>query len=425
MIGSANTPSLSFEKVELTDSSTVLHSVVNFGPGMWVRIAPSSAIQVDGVSYPLSSIEGIAAGEQVVMPDSGVIRFTMTFPAIPENAKSLNFSEGVDNGWAIWNVDLTGKAAHNQNSSLVPKAALKNKPSIPEEMMAYGDTTVINFHILGYKPEMGNRLSWAANTLHGQIGLDLPEAEVDAEGNAVVKLMLSAPADMMPIRLNSGVNIGGTFFVAPGETVNAYLDTHMSGIWNMEVRDGEAMIAPDADYQQVYTDGIYPILRRELSMQLYSGEFGDYHMNGDEYTAYILDIHKSLSDSIDACQGMSDANRRYNKAWLDGELIVATTAAKLWLERNYYHQYGWNSQIPADSINCQLSPENIKAIAAQIDFNNPLLLLTGDLEHNTKVEMWEQAGVDAGVLKTLENYVSAYDAADNGALDEQALAGMN
>ncbi|MDE6514384.1 MAG: thioredoxin, partial [Muribaculaceae bacterium] len=53
------------------------------------------------------------------------------------------------------------------------------------------------------------------------------------------------------------------------------------------------------------------------------------------------------------------------------------------------------------------------------------LLLHGDLEHSTKAEMWEQAGVDAGVLKTLENYVSAYDAADNGALDEQALAGMN
>ncbi|MDE6513369.1 MAG: hypothetical protein K2L05_04195, partial [Muribaculaceae bacterium] len=98
MIGSANNQSLSFEKVELTDSSTVLHSVVNFRPGMWVRIAPTCEIQVDGVSYPLSSIEGIAAGEQVVMPDSGVIRFTMTFPAIPENAKSLDFSEGVDNG---------------------------------------------------------------------------------------------------------------------------------------------------------------------------------------------------------------------------------------------------------------------------------------------------------------------------------------
>lgn len=423
MIGSANTQFLSFEKIELTDSSTVLHSVVHFRPGYWIRISPASEIRVDGVSYPMTAIDGIAAGEQVVMPDSGVVRFTMTFPAIPEKAKRLAFSEGVDDGWAIWDVDLTGTASHNIYRSDVPKAARKESRSIPENMIAYGDSTVVNFHILGYRPEMGNRLSWAANTLHGQIGVDLPEAEVDAQGNAVVKLMLSGPAEIMPIRLNNGVSIGGTFFVAPGETLNAYLNTHTSGIWNMEVRDSDEEFEYPSDYERIFTDGIYPILSRKTGMDLYSGSFGDYHMNGDEYTAYILDEYNALINKVDSMPDLTDVDRRYNKVILAGDLIAAAADAQGWLRRNYYSIHGWGVPIPADSINCVLSPENFKAIAEVVDLNDPCLLLSSEL-NGRMAKSFEQAGIDAGVLKTLENYISAYGDAENGVLDEQALAGM-
>lgn len=263
MIGSANTQNMSFEKIELTDSSTVLHGVVHFQPGYWVRLATTSEITVDGVSYPVSSVDGITLDEQVVMPDSAVIRFTLTFPAIPQEAKSLDFSEGIENGWAIWNVDLTGDATHDINRSHVPQAALKEGRTIPEEMITYGDSTVVYLHILGYKPEMGSRLSWVANTLHGQIGGDLPDAEVDSLGNAVLKLSLSTPAAVMPIQLDGGLRIGGSFFVAPGETLNAYLDTHRSGIWNMEVRDGEEVFEYPAAYEGTFTDGIFPILTQK------------------------------------------------------------------------------------------------------------------------------------------------------------------
>lgn len=424
MIGSANTRNMSFEKIELTDSSTVLHGVIHFRPGYWVRLAPSSEIKVDGVSYPVSVVDGITLGEQVVMPDSGVVRFSMTFPSIPEKAKSLDFSEGVDGGWAIWNVDLTGEATHDMNHRDVPKAALKSDRTVPEEMLAFGDSTVIYLHILGYKPEMGSRLMWVANTLHGQVG-DLPDAEVDSLGNAVVKISLSAPAEIMPIQFDGGLDVGGSFFVAPGETLNAYLDTHTSGIWNMEVRDGEETFEYPADYERTFTDGIYPILRRKIGMNLYSGSFGDYHMNGDEYTAYILDQYKALVDTVDAMPSLTDVGRRYNKAMLAGDLISAATDAQGWLIRNYRAIHGWRSPIPADSINCVLSPENVKAIAEAIDLSDPWLMLSSELggrRANTK--FWEDAGVDPGMIKTMDNYNRAYAAADNGALDVDAFDEM-
>lgn len=427
MIGSANTNNLSFTKIELNDSSTVLHAVIRFQPGWWIRIAPTSEIRVNNVAYPLESIEGITPGEQVVVPDSGVMSFTMTFPAIPENARSLDFSENSDNGWEIWDVDLTGEAVNNMNEKAVPAIARQNiKKPMPATELVYGDTTVINIHILGYKPAMGNRLTWVANTIYDQIGSDTP-VDVDEEGNAVVKLSLSAPADFIPINLDKGTSLSGSVFVAPGENLNVYLDSHISGIRNMLSRDPENSEFPK-DYVPAYSDGIYPTLKRGYGMNLYSGNFADYHWNGDQYTAFILDKYRALNDSIDANSSLSEADRRYGKACLTGELINAASDARSILESNYYssNNLAWGSPIPIDSIPMELSPENIKAIAAEIDFDNKDLLLSSEVfASRLNTGIWESAGVDAGLLKTLQTYGRAYKAAENGELTPEMSEGLS
>lgn len=427
LIGSANTSNLSFTQIELTDSSTVLQGVIHFQPGWWVRLAPTSEIRAGGVGYAMQSVEGIALGERVVMPDSGVIHFTMTFPPIPADAKSIDFSENSDNGWEVWDIDLTGDAGHDVNVKGVPSKARKDDGRVmPSTELAYGDSAVINIHILGYKPAMGNKLTWVANTLHGQIGADTP-ATVDENGNAVVKLSLSAPADFIVVSLDKGVSLGGDVFVAPGENLNVYVDAHISGIRNMNVRDKNEGGFPK-EYSPVYSDGLYPRLRRKIAMQLYSGDFGDYHWSGDEYTAYILDTYKALTDSIDSDVTLSEADRRYSKACLTGDLISATSDARSLLRRNYYftNNVEWGTPIPGDSIRMTLSPDNIKAVAAVIDFNDKDLLLSPEVSHgNMDVAIWEEAGVDPGLLKTLSDYKRAYSAAQNGELTPSAKGDLS
>lgn len=415
-IESANTTSLSFDRVELSDSSTVLYGVIHYEPGYWVRLASSSEISVDSTSYPMVSIEGIAADEQVVIPDSGVVRFTMTFPAIPKDVKSIDFAETTDGGWQIWGIDLTGKADHNINQKAVPSAA-KRQREMPDPDFAYGDTTVINVHILGYRPEMGNKLTWCANTLHGQIGFDNP-VKVDKEGNAVVKLDLSAPAYFMPVNIGDRVQVGGGFYVAPGENLNGYIDTHISGIWNMETRDEIEGGMPE-DFCLAFSDGVYPQFNRGVeTMPIYSGEFGNYRMNGDEYTAYILDMYKSLGDSIAANPELTEIDRRVNKARLMAELINVASIPMVILSRNYYatnRDARWGSPIPADSMNCVLSPENLKEIAAVVDFNDKDMLLFNDFDR-VNAGVWEEAGIDAGIVKMVNDYMNAYAKAENGEL---------
>ncbi len=425
-IGSANQSNMSFEKIELTDSSTVVYGVIHYRPGWWVRLSSQSLLTADGVTYPVQSVEGIETDEKVTLPESGLINFTMTFPPIPSNVKSIDFSEGTDDGWQIWDIDLTGKADNSVNLSKVPSRLLKDTTRpLPETVLAYGDSATVNVHLLGYRPEMGNRMRWGINTLHGQVGVDTP-VQVDSDGNATLKLSISSPSQFFVIDLDNLAALRGRAIVAPGETLDLYVDTHSSGISNMNVRDGEQEYDLPDGYYTSYADGIYPNINQNLGnglcvMQFYNGEFGDYHMNGDEYTAYIIDTYKSLNDSIDAVEGTTEAGRKYNKATLVGDLIFAATNPQHMMIRNYYYTHSnvpFGSPIPADSIRLELTPDNIKTIAEHIDFNNPDILLSDNITAN--VSMWENAGVDPGLLKALELYKKTYASADNGELSDKS-----
>ncbi|MDE6528447.1 MAG: hypothetical protein K2L78_05320, partial [Muribaculaceae bacterium] len=275
-IGSANQYDLSVEKVTLTDTSTVLHAVVHFSPGLWIKIAESSFIEAGGERYPLSGIDGIALGQEVWMPDSGVIHFTMNFPGIPADAKSIDFSEGTDNGWQLWDIDLTGNATDDINLGKVPSRILRydRDAELPEPEIAFGDSATVNIHILGYRPAMGNLLRCYTGTLHGQSDLEAPVA-VDEDGNAVVKLSLSSPARFGLIGFSSGNMLPGMAYIAPGETVDLYVDSHSSGLWNMSKRDSGRLEFPDG-FCASYASGVYSSLGRSLGkgnfgMQLTSG----------------------------------------------------------------------------------------------------------------------------------------------------------
>ena len=64
----------------------------------------------------------------------------------------------------------------------------------------------------------------------------------------------------------------------------------------------------------------------------------------------------------------------------------------------------------------ELSPENIKAIAPNIDFGDKYLLLSDKFKSSGNVDIWDKGGVDAGLLKTLATYRRAYAASETGEL---------
>lgn len=414
-IESAGTNNLSFDKVELTDSSTVLHAVVHFRPGWWIQISPGSFIVADGDTLTMTSIDGITPGENFIMPDSGVTHFTMTFPAIAPSVRKIDFSEDGSSTWKIWGIDLTGKG--NSASDAVP-AALKaevTETEIPVPEMT-SDSATVNIHVTGYRPCMGSKINIIVNAINGQ---SVKQVDLDKDGNATFTTFLTGPANIRTHTIGE-TNTRGNAIVIPGETVDIYSSALVSGYYNMKFRGDENLTLPMG-----YASGKYAPLVRAINeadaenfdFGLYSGKFADYHMDGDTYTDFILTKYHNLKDSL-AASDLKPIVKEYLGVNLDAQLIVAAQDAFRLLRTNYYNTHNsWGSKIPADSINIELSDANLKRVAGEVDFNNPLyLILFADVTPDDLCgasDMWEKAGADTRLIKELETYQDAYEAASN------------
>ena len=101
---------LTIRQVELTDSATVLHVHARYIPNYWIRLDKATFLMSDkGVNYPLLRSEGFAIDEQVFMPDSGEMDFTLYFAPLPKDTRWFDFSEGehVEGGYYIEGIRLT------------------------------------------------------------------------------------------------------------------------------------------------------------------------------------------------------------------------------------------------------------------------------------------------------------------------------
>ena len=101
---------LTIRQVELTDSTTVLRVHARYIPNYWIRLDKATFLMSDkGVNYPLLRSEGFAIGEQVFMPDSGEMDFTLYFAPLPKDTRWFDFSEGehVEGGYYIEGIRLT------------------------------------------------------------------------------------------------------------------------------------------------------------------------------------------------------------------------------------------------------------------------------------------------------------------------------
>lgn len=149
----------------------MLHGVVHFRPGYWIRLSSKSAIVADGDTLVLQSADGIIPDKEFWMPDSGVAHFSLTFPPVQAGVKSIDFTECAPGGWSIWGIDLTGEPSKPSGFDRIPSGLLGDAADAawPEIKLAT-DSVTVNVHLLGYRRAMGSELSYFINTLVGQNG---------------------------------------------------------------------------------------------------------------------------------------------------------------------------------------------------------------------------------------------------------------
>lgn len=118
---SSNVPYLFINKIELTDSSTVLHFQVSFTPGWWIDIPSTTYIKpVNGINKSfVRSAVGIPLGENHYMPESGEISFKLVFPEISDQVDRIDFGQS---SWHVNGIVLKPRVS----KKLVPKDLLGN-----------------------------------------------------------------------------------------------------------------------------------------------------------------------------------------------------------------------------------------------------------------------------------------------------------
>lgn len=101
---------LAVQRVELTDTATILHMRARYIPKNWIRLAKTTFIVSDtGVKCELLRSEKFPIEEKVYMPESGELDFTLYFAPLPADTSCFDFSEGdnMKNGYIIKGVRLT------------------------------------------------------------------------------------------------------------------------------------------------------------------------------------------------------------------------------------------------------------------------------------------------------------------------------
>ena len=108
--GLQSSKTLEIDKIELTDSSTVLHMDAYFTPKQWIRVDSGTYIQAGEQKYLIQGAKNIVLNEYHWMPESGEDHFTLVFPPLPKGTKSIDFIESdCEDCFKIWGIDLTGK----------------------------------------------------------------------------------------------------------------------------------------------------------------------------------------------------------------------------------------------------------------------------------------------------------------------------
>lgn len=431
LIGAANTMTLDFPKIELSDTATVLHVDAYFRPHNCIRIDAGTYLLADGQKYMLQGSEGILPDSLFWMPDSGEASFVLKFGPLPRGTKSFDFIESdCDDCFKLYGVDLTGKKEYPRYPEGLPRA-LRKAPEdgpVPEPILAVGTTTV-NVRLLGYRRGMVKEVAMYVNSLLN--GQEEHTAAIDPEsGTATLRFEQYGTA----MAYVSCGPVFGMCWIAPGETLDMYIAMEAGGRAIVQRRDKEREPAPG---RRLYTTGTYADLNAQVDasggssirMNLYSGDFADYRMSADEYTQMVVSKYESLADSI-AHSPVSGMMKELSLLTLQQEALTAISMGGFFLAHNYRSVNNeWDYRVEPDYEFASLKPEHYTAVAGLFDINNLKLLMGIDLSDYvnavsrsyTDVEWADLVHATDGIVYDLPKVVGLPSKAENNALTQEDL----
>lgn len=419
-MAAVNTTDLDVKKVELTDSNTVLTMNVNFRPGWWIRIAGTSKIVADGKEYAMLTADGITPDEQFIMPESGETEFKLTFPAIPLSTQQIDFTEGTDDGWKIWGIDVSGETVDMQGyPSSLPKSFInKDLATINLKPEMKAEESTITFKVLDYNPEYGNKLEVVMLDMAGQ---NTETLKLDGSGTATLIKTIYGPTTIMASLDNLTPYWPTGITVLPGENVEMLLDPRISVTAQMNRRD-ENFRLPASTYDNGSLAALNQnsALINKYELSVFDPEKFSWKLDADEFTDKLIAMHNEMADSIKASTELPENIKQYLLADLDLNTLSGLANAKHVLANSFYYTHRNDRNADArDSIKCELGDEHYARVAKAVNLDNPYLPMS-DTMHEAFQTDWSKY-VPSKQAAELYAFTKLYKDASKGQLSETQI----
>lgn len=291
-----NTNTIEVSRIDLTDSTTVLHIEARFRPHWWIKIVSSTFLaDENGNQYPIISADGIELDKEFWMPDSGEAQFTLTFPPMPAGVNSIDFIEGYEQGaFRIWGIRLDGKLP---KISMPKPEKLSVDATLPEIKQEYGKA-LFKVKVLGYRPDdQMNLVFWKPNDILSSTEYSDGHLEDDGTFQLEIPLVQTSTLEF---------GIGGlgqllTVFLEPGKTSGCIINLRESIRRNSlyaDNRDAEPLIAFTGEYAALNQ----ALAEYSEELRVYEAEMEDSEIAGydmEQYVGKLIETSEKMMELLE------------------------------------------------------------------------------------------------------------------------------
>lgn len=421
-IGDANGVALDVDRVELSDTATILTMHGYYRPGWWIKIAPETTLKAGGKSYKLIDAKGMVPGKELWMPESGDSVFTMVFEPLPEGVADFDFVEGKGDGaFCIWNVDLTGKAAISEYPEGLPKELRRVPKDVPLPKPAYeiGKTTV-KVHFLPYHSDRNLDNEAAIGNIFGEYD-EISGKVNEADGTVTYSFNQYGPAMLYSkeFMLNT----------VPGETVNVYVDSRNEADYIMSRRTDDSTMGKRA---RIYSNGQFGEL--DMAMSRFDGsvkipvenpKIWNYKVSGNEYAYFVAKTYRETLAEIDGLN-QPEMVKSYLKNHLKNSVLYSGNSKSV-LAQSYIDSHPNVRDIPVDSIKGDLSQDDFAKMASLFEICDENLVITpeiGYLLYGWRID-WTQYGAKCNPIADRLASMPYWGKAKSGELSASDIAALD
>lgn len=329
---------IEINKIETSDSATILHLDAFFRPGWWIRIAGDSYIRESGTDNKLLLVkaEGIKIDEEHWMPESGESSFKLYFPPLDPNVTKIDFIESdCESCFKIWGISLLpeSKIETISKSTFTPKS---NDVPLPDPTFS-DQPAKISGKLHGFnKAMMPYEVTFYTSDL---ISGDHQDTKLVVEEDGTFKgdIPINTASIVYTDKLSS-------LFLEPGKEITIDADLRMKTRFESRYRTDKQ--PEDSIY--VFTTGssITPAQLAEINNKIETLFDQDVFMNEiagmspDDYKKYLLDKWQGANEQIETLN-MSAPQKK---------LLSIVTKSKYLHHIMFYYNYLMQAHMTANNI---------------------------------------------------------------------------